>query len=96
MGLLGHLIYTVREWSAQYSRDLMEQWKNANEIDMVWHIGDIGYADDAAFYSIKSMTNLQYENVQNGYMNWLQSLASTVPYHVVVGNHESECWDPGN
>lgn len=95
MGLMGHLIYTVRDWSATYSRNLLEKWKDEKSIDMVWHIGDIGYADDAAFYSKESFTSFNYENVYNNYMNWLQSLTTAVPYHVVVGNHESECWDPG-
>lgn len=44
-------------------------------------------ADDAFLISPLHMT---YETVYNGYMNWFQSVTTTMPYMVTVGN-VSEC-----
>ena len=38
--------------------------------------------------------SFEYEGAYNDYMNWIENLTSTLPYHVSVGNHESECHDP--
>ena len=36
-----------KNWSATFSRQVLERLKDNGEIDAVWHLGDIGYADDA-------------------------------------------------
>jgi len=57
-------------------------------LDAIWHVGDIGYADDGfAHDPVLS----QYEKSYNGFMNWIQELSATMPYMVSPGNHESEC-----
>ena len=43
---------------------------------------------------LPAATSFVFEGAYNGYMNWMQSLFSRIPYHVVVGNHEVECHDP--
>ena len=78
----------VKTWSAEYSRQTLEALKNNGDIEMVWHVGDIGYADDAFAHD---PVEFLYEKAYNGYMNWLQNLTSIMPYMVSVGNHESEC-----
>jgi hypothetical protein len=72
-------------WSAVFSRDTLEQWKNSGEIDMVWHVGDVGYADDAVFHTLKTLVQFEYENAYNGYMNWMQNVTAALPYHVLPG-----------
>jgi hypothetical protein len=81
----------VKEWSATYSRQTLEALKNSGQIEAVWHVGDIGYADDAFAHD---PAKFLYEDAYNGYMNWLQNLTATMPYMVSVGNHESECHSP--
>ncbi|CAE7555052.1 aphA, partial [Symbiodinium microadriaticum] len=93
MGILGSVTMS-NNWSATFSRELLEDMKDNDEIDMIWHVGDVGYADDAAFHTIKTAVTFEYEGAYNGYMNWIQNLTNTLPYHVSVGNHESECHDP--
>lgn len=53
---------------------------------MVWHVGDVGYADDAVFHSIKTALQFEYEGAYNGYMNWMQNITATMPYHVLPGD----------
>jgi len=81
-------------WSASFSRQVLEDWKNDKSIDFVWHLGDIGYADDAFGKESADAVKFLYEEVYNGYMDWVQNLTSTLPYMVAVGNHESECHSP--
>jgi acid phosphatase type 7 len=81
-------------WSAVFSRNLMEQWKDNGEVDMFYHVGDVGYADDAVFHSLATAVQFEYEDAYNGYMNWIENVTATMPYHVCPGNHESECHDP--
>jgi hypothetical protein len=69
----------------------MEALKNDKQYDMVWHLGDIGYMDDAFAHHPIGFT---YESSYNGYMNWLQNITATMPYMVGPGNHESECHSP--
>lgn len=76
----------VKNWSASVTRGRLEALKD--DIDLVWHLGDIGYADDAFAHHPFSFV---YEDVYNGFMNWMQNVSATVPYMVSVGNHESEC-----
>eukprot|EP00604_Paraphysomonas_vestita_P002389 CAMPEP_0174819338 /NCGR_PEP_ID=MMETSP1107-20130205/2503_1 /TAXON_ID=36770 /ORGANISM="Paraphysomonas vestita, Strain GFlagA" /LENGTH=335 /DNA_ID=CAMNT_0016032633 /DNA_START=399 /DNA_END=1406 /DNA_ORIENTATION=- len=81
-------------WSASYSLELLKSLMSQDEIDMIWHVGDVGYADDACFHTIATALQFEYEKAYNGYMNWISPLTTQLPYHVVVGNHEAECHDP--
>ena len=96
MGYLGSderpMIITIdglkKHWSAVPTRRRLEMLKDAGEIDMIWHVGDIGYIDDAFAHD---PMHFVYEEAYNGYLNWLQNLTATMPYMVSPGNHESEC-----
>ncbi len=46
------------------------------------------------FANISLATSFVFEDAYNGYMNWIEPLTTSLPYHVVVGNHEAECHDP--
>lgn len=78
-----------KKWSATETRERLESMKN--DLDFVWHLGDIAYADDAFAHSLIGFT---YEECYNGYMNWFQNMSATMPYMVTNGNHESECHSP--
>lgn len=65
--------------------------KIKNDVDLTWHLGDIGYADDAFLHDA---TGFEYENVYDGWMNWIENISATKPYMVTPGNHESECHSP--
>ncbi|EDQ89016.1 uncharacterized protein MONBRDRAFT_25809 [Monosiga brevicollis MX1] len=80
-----------KNWSAVPVRTLLESLKDTKAIDFIWHLGDIGYADDAFSHA---PLKFGYESAYNGYMNWIQNLTATMPYMVSVGNHESECHSP--
>lgn len=80
--------YLVKDWSAMETRRQIENLYSAGAIDFIWHIGDIGYADDA-FDSHPS--SFFYEDVYNGYMRWFENISNTIPYMVLPGNHETEC-----
>ena len=67
------------------------QLVEAAEAEAVWHLGDIGYADDSFAHSPGAFG---YEDAYNGFMRWLEPISSSVPYMVAVGNHESECHSP--
>lgn len=62
-----------------------------HKVNMVWHLGDIGYADDAFMHDA---TGFEYENVYNSWMEWIANISTTLPYLVAPGNHESECHSP--
>lgn len=83
----------VKNWSGEPSRRTMERLKDNKQIDMVWHVGDISYADDSYAHT-DCVVGFCYEKVQNGFMNWIENVSSTLPYMVTVGNHESECHSP--
>ncbi|KAF4045786.1 Calcineurin-like phosphoesterase [Phytophthora infestans] len=65
----------------------------SDEIDLVYHLGDISYADND-FLEAKQAAGFFYEEVYNKWMNSMMSLMSRVPYMVLVGNHEAECHMP--
>ncbi len=65
-----------------------------DDIKLVWHGGDVGYADDS-FLHHGCYTKFCYEEVFDSYMSLVQdSWASHVPYMVAVGNHEADCHSP--
>ncbi|ETN25028.1 hypothetical protein PPTG_01170 [Phytophthora nicotianae INRA-310] len=66
---------------------------NADNVDLIYHIGDIGYADDAWLMPDQA-EGFFYEKVYNGWMNSMAPVMSSVPYMVLVGNHEYECHSP--
>ncbi|KAI9986271.1 hypothetical protein PInf_025203 [Phytophthora infestans] len=65
----------------------------SDEIDLVYHLGDISYADND-FLEAKQAAGFFYEEVYNKWMNSMMPLMSRVPYMVLVGNHEAECHSP--
>lgn len=71
MGKLGD-VTQQSNWSAVFTRQLLEKLKDEEAIDMVFHVGDLGYADSAAFHSMKAFVHLEYEEAYNGWMNWMQ------------------------
>jgi len=78
----------VKNWTAQVTRDKLEAMKP--DFDFVWHVGDLGYADDA----FDTGLGFHYESVYDGWMNWMGSIMRSKPYMVSPGNHEAECHSP--
>lgn len=64
------------------------------DIDLVWHMGDVAYADNAFIESLKCSVTFCYEDSWDSYLNAMEPVASRVPYMVGVGNHEGECHSP--
>ncbi|GMF25357.1 unnamed protein product [Phytophthora fragariaefolia] len=62
----------------------------ADDVDLIYHIGDIGYADDA-WLMPGQLDGFFYEKVYNDWMNSMAPVMSSIPYMVLVGNHETEC-----
>jgi len=79
-GTNGHAVETRRQ---------LENIKDV--VDFTWHLGDIGYADDAFLHDA---TGFEYENVYDGFMNWIENISASKPYMVAPGNHECECHSP--
>lgn len=77
--------------NGQFSNDYLSTIKN--NISLVWHGGDVGYADDSFLHS-GCYLKFCYEDVFNEYMTSIQSWAASVPYLVLPGNHEADCHDP--
>ncbi|ETP37032.1 hypothetical protein F442_15124, partial [Phytophthora nicotianae P10297] len=65
----------------------------SDDIVLVYHLGDISYADND-FLEVKQAAGFFYEEVYIKWMNSLMPLMSSVPYMVLVGNHEAECHSP--
>ncbi|KAG2525900.1 hypothetical protein BBO99_00004222 [Phytophthora kernoviae] len=65
----------------------------SNDVDLIYHLGDISYADDD-YLAISQATGFFYEEVYNKWMNSLAPVMSVIPYMVLVGNHEAECHSP--
>lgn len=83
-----------KNWSASLTRDLLTTLQARGAISSgVYHVGDIGYADDS-FGHVGEVLNFGYEAAYDGFMQWLSPLSAYIPYHVAVGNHESECHSP--
>lgn len=51
----------------------------------------VGYADAAFAHGIATS---RYEAAYDGFMRWIEPIASSIPYQVSPGNHESECHSP--
>jgi len=80
-------------WNGQDSIDLLNKMGEDGDFDWVWHVGDIGYADDS-FIHFGQVFKFYYESTYNEYMNLIQPFASTHQYMVLPGNHEAECHSP--
>jgi|UniRef100_K3WNF5 hypothetical protein len=65
----------------------------AGKVDFIYHIGDISYADDD-FLRQGKLLDFGYEEIWNNWTNSLAPVMNTMPYMVVVGNHEAECHSP--
>ncbi|TYZ67987.1 hypothetical protein PybrP1_012498 [[Pythium] brassicae (nom. inval.)] len=63
------------------------------QIDFIYHIGDISYADNDFLVPAQAL-GFFFEEVWNKWMNSLAPIMSVVPYMVTVGNHEAECHSP--
>ena len=57
-------------------------------VNLVWHAGDVGYADDS-FLHVGCATDFCYEDTFDTYMKNVQPWASQLPYMVTPGNHEA-------
>ena len=66
------------------TRQALEKIKE--EVDFIYHVGDLSYADDAF---IHTPLKFEYENVYDNWMNWIENISDSKPYMVGVGNHES-------
>ena len=92
VSVFGDLAYGAKG-NAVASRRRLEALKDdpVTDYDLVWHLGDIAYADDSFLHAEASFT---YEARYNAFMNDLQNVSATRPYMVLPGNHESECHSP--
>ena len=64
----------------------------ADTVDFFWHLGDVGYADDALLHEPLTWA---YEAAWDEYMDQAcGAFASRAPYMVLPGNHEAECHSP--
>ena len=58
--------------------------KIKDSVDLIWHGGDVGYADDS-FLHKGCFFDFCYETAFDTYMNLVEPWASQVPYMVAVG-----------
>jgi hypothetical protein len=66
---------------------LLEQMMG--EYDFVYHVGDISYADDWFHHD---PNEFGYENVYNGYMNWMQPIVSAKVWCFLVPPSRPPRW----
>ena len=62
-----------------------------SDLSLMFHIGDIAYADNDLIHNLVSF---EYENIWNDYMVAIENFTAEVPYMVLPGNHEAECHSP--
>eukprot|EP00049_Salpingoeca_infusionum_P008354 m.136043 g.136043 ORF g.136043 m.136043 type:complete len:462 (-) comp13988_c0_seq1:268-1653(-) len=65
-----------------------------NNISLMWHVGDIAYADDSFIATVECAVSFCYEKTYDAFMNAMQSKAAQLPYMTTPGNHEAECHSP--
>ncbi|GLD98245.1 hypothetical protein PINS_up006942 [Pythium insidiosum] len=88
IGVYGDLGFGEKgEASTEVINKLTSKWS------FVYHVGDIGYADDDFLVPSQAL-GFYYEKVYNKWMNSMTPLMSKLPYMVTVGNHEAECHSP--
>lgn len=85
------------EPTADYINNVIHNNANVEGNDkpqLVWHSGDVGYADDS-FIHYGCYTKFCYEEKYDEYMARAQDAwASSLPYMVAPGNHEADCHSP--
>ena len=80
------------EPTADYLNDYLHSADS--NVKLVWHAGDIGYADDS-FLHFPCYTHFCYERRYDEYMDRIQDKwASNLPYMTMPGNHEADCHSP--
>lgn len=85
--VFGDLGFTNGDPTATYINE------NKDNVDLIWHTGDVSYADDA-FLHLNCVLKFCYEETFDNYMKRIEPWASKVPYMVTPGNHEADCHDP--
>ena len=75
---------------------------NKNQYDHVMHVGDIAYADYWLKEVVLGYINGSiaagpelYEKINEEFYDEMDALTSTLPYHVLPGNHDSNCDNSG-
>lgn len=75
---------------------------NKNQYDHVMHVGDIAYADYWLKEVVLGYINGTiaagpelYEKIVEEFYDEMSALTSTTPYHVLPGNHDSNCDNSG-
>ena len=93
--LRGNFSFFVFGDMGEKRADDSERYIKANKesVDLIWHAGDVGYADDS-FLHLGCMTEFCYEKAFDDYLNDAEEWASLRPYMVMPGNHEADCHDP--
>lgn len=74
---------------------------NVNDLEFIWHPGDIAYADYWLKEQIQGYLSpvpidqgyKVYESILNEFYNQISNISSYVPYMVGPGNHEANCDD---
>lgn len=64
-----------------------------DQVSLIWHGGDVGYADDS-FLHPGCLFKFCYEEAFNEYMRDIEPWSAEIPYMVTPGNHEADCHDP--
>lgn len=65
-----------------------------DDFDLIWHIGDISYADDWFIRGLRNLVTFGYEKTYNEYMNMMEPVTAEKPWMVLPGNHEDSCHSP--
>lgn len=79
--LLFLLLLDMGVVNGKFSNNYLSQIKD--QIDLVWHGGDVGYADDS-FLHPGCYIDFCYEKAFNDYMNMIEPWASVKPYMVII------------
>ncbi|TMW66875.1 hypothetical protein Poli38472_011991 [Pythium oligandrum] len=61
------------------------------KVDFVFHLGGISYADNTSLFTPSEGFGFSYEDTYNKFMDEISPVSSTLPYMVLVDNHEAEC-----
>ena len=72
--------------NSQFTQSRLYSKSSSGELNFIFHIGDIGYADD--------YTDAMYEAVWDQWFATMQPVTSIIPYMVTPGNHEYSCYQP--
>eukprot|EP01133_Synstelium_polycarpum_P011569 gene11569-13502_t len=75
-------IYADMGYGGGYNNTVSALLKNLNKYDVIFHIGDISYAD----YDKVEQGN---QTIWNDFLNTLQPITSKVPYMTAPGNHDT-------